>query len=135
MAEPNDVARDAPNDAAKMLPSPYMSALDLPAGKPVTMTVKHLVEMTFAERPGIKNEKSKPVLYVNEASKGIICGAKNLKALLTRFQSRDWKGVWVGQKITVLVEIDKIGGGKMGPCVRISPVPPIQGGKTSTETP
>ena len=39
MAEPNDVARDAPNDAAKMLPSPYMSALDLPAGKPVTMVM------------------------------------------------------------------------------------------------
>ena len=128
MADFDDAISAAPKNIAELLPSPYLSAMNLPP-HPVVCTIRDVLEVRLADRPGIKNKGAKArktLVFLAEYEKGVLCGAKCMRALITRFGNELDASKWIGQRVTVRIEIDKNpqAPGKMGPCIRFDHVPP-----------
>ena len=116
-----DRIEDAPDDATKMLPeSRYIGAWDLD-GKEWVLLVRDVKVATLARNAAVKNSGRKMLIYFSDGkgkpiTKGLLCGAKNTKAMIGLY-GKKWKG-WVGKPVAIYPTQDTVAGG-MVDCVRI----------------
>lgn len=123
---------EAPDDATKMLPeSAYLGAWDLD-GKAWVLTIRDVKLAKLANNAVVKKQTGpKMLLYFVGSKKGLLCGAKNTKAVILLYGKSVKK--WIGQPVEVYPTTDQGASGGTVDCVRIKPEIPKK--KAAAELP
>ena len=101
-------------DTSNLYPSKYVGSDDL-RGNHVTVTIQELKLESLKDRNGL--QQMKPVLYFQNAKKGLVINKTNLKSLQAILGSKNSRD-WVGKKI-VLFSIPVQFGDEMRQGIRI----------------
>jgi hypothetical protein len=104
-------------DTSNLYPSKYVGSDDL-KGNHVTVTIRELKLELLKDRNGLQQRK--PVLYFQNAKKGLVVNKTNLKSLQSILGSKNSKD-WVGKPIS-LFSIPVQFGDEMRQGIRITAV-------------
>lgn len=109
-----------------MMDKTYYGAWDLEEGEKITMTIDRVEKQSVMSFDF--EEKSRPIIFFKEElkgeSKGMVINFKNGERISKMAGSRDVKR-WVGVRVNLCLEMDKIPNVGKGLCLRIDPYRPI----------
>jgi len=98
-----------------MFPNLYLSGIDLPEGKDVTVTIAS-VQGEDLPLAGTSKTMAKYTISFSDAKKRLVLNKTNAKAIVAHYGKR--AADWVGKPITLYRTTCKLKG-KVVPCVRV----------------
>jgi hypothetical protein len=132
-----DEIKEAPEDAAAMVATPYISAIDLP-DKGAIVIIRDVKEITLNGNAVVKTASTKALLYVTNAKgvemKPFIANKTNLRTII-KLYGRKWRQDWLGKPIRIYPTTCIVSGNETA-CVRVrNEIPVLTSAKPAAPQP